>query len=145
MLVTKESQYRVATLLPLYMGSIYKKEDIMDIAERDYLDTSSSDFGREILDGKSSGRKLEEWVIQNSFRAEYICRIKTGYYKITTKGKTYIEDFSAKSAMGDMDKISDCTLLTEKVVNELKAIYQVNESAILAREAARIRSLLSND
>lgn len=142
---TKDSIYIVATLLPLYGGGVYKKEEIMEITEKNYLNTAHSDFNREILDGKSAGRKFEEWAIQKSFDKGYISRIKTGYYEITALGKCYIEDFSANIATEDMAEIAvPFTLFNDKALNKLDSIYRGNESDILVRQAANVRKLFPN-
>lgn len=148
MMLTKETAYRAATLLPLYNGAIMKKEDIMDTAEKKYLNTQHPDFTNTISSGNvTSGRKSEEWAIQKSYEEGLIDRIKTGYYKITEKGKEWLEHLAGQIEVADqystLDNSNTPNLLTDQFFNEMLKIYQKNANKIADRQAAEVRKQIA--
>jgi len=95
---TNKEMYHTAVLGPLYNGGEIKKEDIMRKSEDNYLNPSHKDCRLTIPSDpdKTSGRKKEEWAIQQAYEDEYIIRTERGMYKITDKGKAFVEDFSER-------------------------------------------------
>jgi len=160
---TVQEIYKAAILGPLYNGSETKQKDVMDKTEDNYLNPYHKDCQFVIRSDpkRTSGRKKEEWGIYQAYKEKFVERIgkEMGVYKITEKGKAFIEDFSERLEHKCIEldekanrntkaftgiKEGNLNLFSPKGITMLRNIYKTNQTAIKARQAEEVREKIKS-
>lgn len=135
--------FDAALLLVLVNQSQIKREELLDIAESQYLNIKGKEYSEVLTSGTVRGRKTLQWTLQEMRNRKIAEPQKRGYYAPTPNTSVALED-TAGSILQELSLSEEATNEdafiwgTPKLFADLKQIVDSATPDIFARQAQEI-------